>query len=428
MLSIILLAAVSGGVEWVPNDYAGALAKARAAGKPMVVDLWAKWCHTCLSMKQEVILRERLGEDADRFVWASLDTDRPENAPALKKLGIGAWPTFYVVDPTDESVRARWVGSASLREFKGFLAEGRAKAGKATPHVLLARKGDVAAAAKDFPKAQAHYTEALAKAPKGWARAAGLHTSILGALYKQQKYAECARYGLANMDAAAAGRSATGLDAAWYAHYCGGKSGDAALAKRVREHAIRASSPQLATLDDPKAPLSTDDRSDGLRILREIHDELGKKEAARALAERQRKVLDAACAKAAPQVVMTFNWPRAEVYTYLGQGAELLDALKANAKALPKEYDPPYRLAWVLNKLGKHADALAAAKAAEALVYGPRKGRVLGLVAGLHDALKQPAKAKAAREAALKLYEGLPEGQRSEKAIAAARKALSPKK
>lgn len=76
-----------------------------------------------------------------------------------------------------------------------------------------------------------------------------------------------------------------------------------------------------------------------------------------------------------------YNWPREEVYVYLGQGELLIEDLKQSELALPENYDPPYRLAWLYEKLGEGALAKAAAKRALALVHGPRRKRVLELLA-----------------------------------------------
>ena len=43
------------GIRFLSDDFPGALARARASGKPLFVDAWAPWCHSCVSMKSYVI-------------------------------------------------------------------------------------------------------------------------------------------------------------------------------------------------------------------------------------------------------------------------------------------------------------------------------------------------------------------------------------
>ena len=66
-----------------------------------------------------------LTRHAGRFVWLSLDMEKAKNAPARKQIGITAFPTLYVVDPSDGHVAIRWLGGASVaqleRLFKQYL-------------------------------------------------------------------------------------------------------------------------------------------------------------------------------------------------------------------------------------------------------------------------------------------------------------------
>ena len=135
-----------------------------------------------------------------------------------------------------------------------------------------------------------------------------------------------------------------------------------------------------------RTDLSADDRSDALRILRELNDELGRHEEAKRLAQQQRQVLDDAVAGLTDlELLAGYAWPREEVYVYLGQGPELVDELTRLTKALPDSYDPPYRLAWLLNKIGKSDEALVYAKDALNKVYGPRKVRAWHLLASVQQ-------------------------------------------
>ena len=54
-------------LPWYVDDYKGALADAQASERPIVIDLWAPWCHTCLSMKNTVLADPALATVAERF-------------------------------------------------------------------------------------------------------------------------------------------------------------------------------------------------------------------------------------------------------------------------------------------------------------------------------------------------------------------------
>src|SRR5688572_25080794 len=67
------------------EDFDAGIAKAKAEGKAVVVDAWAPWCHTCLSMQNYVLNDPSLAPLAERVVLVELDTDKPENAAFLEK-------------------------------------------------------------------------------------------------------------------------------------------------------------------------------------------------------------------------------------------------------------------------------------------------------------------------------------------------------
>src|SRR5690349_11448577 len=55
--------------EYIHDDYARAVAAAKAHKVPIFVDAGAPWCHTCRSMDAFVFTDERLKKDKDRFVY-----------------------------------------------------------------------------------------------------------------------------------------------------------------------------------------------------------------------------------------------------------------------------------------------------------------------------------------------------------------------
>jgi thiol-disulfide isomerase/thioredoxin len=396
-----------GPLAWIADDYPSALACAKARQVPIVIDLWAPWCHTCLSMQSTVFQDASFGKDRDHFVFLALDTDREVNAPALAKLSISAWPTFYVLGP-DETVQARWIGAANVEQFHQFLS------GQRDPHQLAAER---ALAVKDYATAETELTAALP----------GKRPEVLNALiltkWKRQDAVGCMVFAMQHVDEV--GNSSLLSDFLGTAMACADARAkeDPVTVAALRERAVGAWQGLLA---DPKSAMSVDDRSDAMASLRETLEALGKKDDAHAIAEQQRALLDDAAAKATtPMAAMTYNWQRADVYVYLGRPLDLVPALEKSAKDLPDEYDPRARLGWVYWKAGKLDDAARWTDQALAMVYGPRKGRLLAQRAEIAKEAQDWTAERRYREDAVKLWESLPPSQQSPDALAKAKAALA---
>ncbi|MBK9031955.1 MAG: thioredoxin family protein [Myxococcales bacterium] len=417
-----------GPLRWFEDDYPAALACARASHRPLVIDMWAPWCHTCLSMSATVLIDPSLAPLADRFVWLALDTDREANAAAVGTFALQNWPTYFVLDAADESIAARWLGAAAAPQFRQFLTDGEravlASRGGAALDPLLAqvRAGDVAASAKDWAAAEAAYAGALAAAPADWPRRPDVLVAQIAARQKAGDVAGCLALGTSA--AGQTGASANATDFLVWALACADAEGaDPAAAKALRERAVSV----LGALDaQADAPLSLDDRSDLMLNLREALGALGRTDDARAVATRQAALLDDAAAKAgSPAVAMTYNWHRAEVYVFLGKGAEIVPALEQSTKDLPTEYDPPYRLAWVYLRMGQAAEAKRWAEDALGKAYGPRKVRVANLVVEACKALGDGAAERAAREGLVATLAALPPEMAQPENLAKARADLA---
>src|SRR6059036_1841413 len=97
-------------------------------------------------MRANVFTDAALTKQAGRFVWLSIDTEKPKNAEFLKKFPIQAWPTFMVVDAQSESASLRWYGSATTQQVVKLLddgeraiANGKHAPAANTPEALLAQ-------------------------------------------------------------------------------------------------------------------------------------------------------------------------------------------------------------------------------------------------------------------------------------------------
>jgi len=100
-------------------------------------------------------------------------------------------------------------------------------------------------------------------------------------------------------------------------------------------------------------------------------------------------------------------------------------ALEKSANDLPKEYDPRARLGWIYLKANKLPEAAKWTDEALALVYGPRKARVLNQRAEIAQKQGDKAAERRAREDIVKLWETLPPGQQQPDALAKAKQAVA---
>ena len=112
MSAMVSLRAQAAEVAVIEDDYALALAKAKSRGVLLFVDGWAPWCHTCVFFREHVLPVAALGDLADRYVFASIDTEKEVNRRFVDHYPMTAWPTFFVIDPSTEKVR--WVGTKLL--------------------------------------------------------------------------------------------------------------------------------------------------------------------------------------------------------------------------------------------------------------------------------------------------------------------------
>jgi len=419
------------GIVFIEDDYRGALAKAKAAGKPLFIDSWATWCHSCLSMRSFVFPDAGLRAAKDAVVWLSIETETEKNREAVDKFPTNVWPTFRIIDPNTEQVIGLWIGTSSVNEMRRFVLDTASawqsarKGGKVSEAAQAELRGHAAQQKMDYAAAATEYRRALSLTPRGDAvrpQRVSLLLTVLGRLKTPQAHEECITLAKAELP----GMPATpiGADFAISAAECAAAAGDAPGAKALLSTAL-ARMESLA--GDRKAALSVDDRSDVYASLAEQLDELKRHDEAVAVMRRRASLLEAAAASA-PDVAAaaTFDDHRMETYLYLGEAPKAEALLAAREKEMPGDYNPPARLARVLLEEKRAPEAEAAVNRALALMpQGPRKVGILGLKARI---LAAQGKDKApVLSEQLALLRSLPSSQRQperEKLIEAELKAL----
>lgn len=404
------------GIAWYEDAPGAAFAAARASGKRVIVDLWAPWCHTCLSMQDVVLTASNLPALAERFVWLAIDTEREENARLLERLPVSVWPTFYVVDAkngeADLEIRGRWLGAASPQQFARFVTESdaapSAEASVEATASALAQADELAARGR-HAEAAAAYGALLARAPRAWPRRPEALVAQMTALWKASDIDGCLKLAEASLDQT--GSSASAVDFSHYALECAARApaGAEARSAALRQALVRRLEP-LCDVGTPE--LSPDDRADACDKLASARAASGDADGAKRATLARLAVLERASFGKSSEQALTYDWARTDALLQLGRAEEALAIATERERQLPENYNPPHYRAKSLAALGRWEEGLAAIARALSLAYGPRKIGLLTLKADLLLGAGRQAEARATLREQLAQYRALPAGQR----------------
>lgn len=394
----------------IADDVPAALVRARRENKPaVVVDVWAPWCHTCLSMKHFVLPDPALNAVFERAVFATVDSDREANAPFMERYAVHAWPTFFVLDAKTGKLLGMWEGAASVEELRDTVTYAIDSV-DATPGSLLAlmMSGQQALARADDVQASRHYRAALRRGGSAWARRSEALFGWIRAEQRQGHVGKCAQIGVEHVDEVVG--AAVPTDFVWVMMSCGEVVRDKVLARRT----FAAARARLKRhVRRPPASASVDDRSDALSLYASVLRRDGNREAARRVRREQLALLEEAAAGApTPAMAATFDYARLGAYLALGQGKRAVKMLRRRVEQLPGSYEPRARLAQALRSLGRTEAALAAIDGAVQLAYGPRRIRYLDMRADLLRKGGRTQEERGALQALLEAYAALSEKQR----------------
>ncbi|HUJ27741.1 MAG TPA: thioredoxin family protein [Myxococcales bacterium] len=370
ILALALLASVHGSLDFIEDDYPKALAVARAQHKPVFVDFWATWCHSCLSMQRFVLADPGMKPVANDVVWLAIETETEKNKPVVEKYPLDGWPTFLLIDPANEKILGRFLGSGSVQEIRGFVEDGvRAMHGASNdPAWIAQREGDAARNQGDFRGAAGAYGRAVSLSQADDPQRPERLNLYMAALRRLQDRATCVRTGVAE----ARGMPATAVGADFMAALFDCAEHD----PKARELAMGR---LREILDAKDAALAADDRSDALANLSEMYDATSRHEKAAAAMRERAAVLEKAAA-AAPDATMasTFDAHRTETYLYLKEPQKAEQLLAEREKQMPGDYNPPARLARVYFEEKKLPEAEAAV--GRALDEMPKSQRRVGIL------------------------------------------------
>jgi thioredoxin-like negative regulator of GroEL len=418
----------------IDDDIAAARKLAQAESKVLFVEVWAPWCHTCLSMKHYVLPSPAVVALQSRAVFAAVDSDRDVNAAFLRRYDVAVWPTLFVLEPVAGKVLGMWQGAASSAEVRQLVNDGAdARSAALDPQGPFAAlvQAKQAQAKRDFSLARQWYRKALARGGTGWPRRSEALYGEFFCFYRQGMHAACVRQAkqiLPQLTGAArpGDTAAIGLS-------CAAKLADKRLRKDLATTVVDRLSKDVK---QPPPGCSIDDRSDAAATLAKAQSLLGRKRAARKTTEFQLQLLVAAATAAgSPKQAAVFDYARMGALLRLGRWPAAEALLLRRVKQLPDAYEPRARLAQVYRQVGRHADALQAIQGAIERAYGPRRIGYLQQQIALLRALSQTSEERRAIRVTVAAIEALPkaalpQGAKRERLLAALRgrlKQLTPR-
>jgi len=371
-------------------------------------------------MRAYVLPDPRLLKLAGRFVWLGIDTENPKNLSFTEKFPIDAWPSLLVIDPATEAVVVRWAGTATAEDIEKLALDGERALGaeKTSRADGVLAEADRLLGARAHAKAAEAYAKALDEGGKGWSGRERASEARVQALGMSDDPAGCA---------AAAAAYAPGVKTSSTAARIVAQGISCALGLEgapAKKAAVAPLLPRARKLLGDRTVLA-DDRSWLYDVLVSAKKDEGDEPGAKALALRWSQFLERETRRArTPLERSAFNGQRVSAAMALGAPERVLPDLLQSEKDLPDDFAPPTLVGYVSLKLGKNAEALAAAERALALAQGPRRIRILVLKGQAELALDRKEAARATFERAISEGEALPENARPHGFMRQAKKAL----
>lgn len=376
-------------------------------------------------MRAFVFTDKALERYAGRYVWLSIDTENAANAKFLSKYPIRVMPTLLVVDPKNETVVMRYAGGATVPQLAKLLDDGeRAFHARGNTADAILVSADKLASTEKNDEAIKLYEKAIAVAPKNWPRLGRAAEALMMTLTLAQQNEACAaaaRDLYPRLKGTTSGANVASMGLGCAIDIDANNATRAGLFKVLEQDTLDA-------FHDPavRSKMSGDDISGMYQSLIAARDAEREQTAARALREEWAAFLEkeAGAAKTAEQRAV-YDSHRLTAYLELGTPEKAIPLLEQSERDFQNDYNPPARLALAYKAMNKLDEALAASDRALAKAYGPRKIGIYRTRTDIYAARGDKAGARKTVEEAISFAKSLPDGQRSERTIAALQKKLT---
>ncbi len=87
-----------------PGQFAAALTRAASEGRPVLVDVFARWCPPCNRLRDEFLEQPQRKTLLQRFVLLSVDADDAGGFEIKERYEVGGYPTVLVLEPSGQLI------------------------------------------------------------------------------------------------------------------------------------------------------------------------------------------------------------------------------------------------------------------------------------------------------------------------------------
>lgn len=354
-----------------------------------------------------------LARYAGQFVWLELNLDSSRNRAFFAEHATPSTPTFFIIDSKSGQVAATQLGAMSVSELTGFLDRGANLASdnaKASADAALSR-GDAFLGHKQPMDAAGAYRESLRVAPAAWPRRELAEASLAVALQSSGQYQNCAE--TAFSEAAHMQRDSMFARTVVAGMWCVDFGDPAPWSKEAARN--------LEPLAQEALSLSStvrDHRDELYRTLMILSVDRNDSKAAADWGNRWLAELDAIRPRDDEERAAV-DIARVECIQVFGDPTRILPALRADERAMPRNYNASLRVAQMESAAGRYPESVAACDRGLARSPGP-DGRAWLLQVKAEALAKEGLKsaARAALEEALRAAQEIPDSSMRQNNIA----------
>lgn len=306
-----------------------------------------------------------LARNAGRFVWLSLNFDKPVNQPFLVRHGVIFTPSFFVIDAANGRVLTTQPAGMTLAELNRFLDRGERgfRGSAASPADAALARGDEVLGRGNQAEAAEDYRKALRLASKGWGERDRAVRALTYALMLSRQFQAAAQTAVAEAPHMPRQRLFGSVVLSGLA---------SANQDAVAPWAVKARN-TLEPLAVEAAALPSTLRDDRFQLYQQLMSaaELrGEKASSTPWGERWLRELETT-KPANDDERSALDVARVDAASFIGQPGRVIPALIASERAMPGNYNASLRLAQMERDAKRYDDAVAACDRGLVHVTGP---------------------------------------------------------